>query len=211
MDIPIGSRFCRLVVKEAVNNRGWLCICDCGKETYVGGHHLLTGRAKSCGCWKNEQAAIRHTTHGRSKSPEYNSWNAMRQRCYYQKHKDFSDYGGRGITVCERWRHSFAAFFEDVGPRPSPDHTIDRIDSDGNYEPGNVRWSNRFKQAQNRRFTIRVVLPDGRNVTLKQAAAFYGVDYGAARYAVNQRGEEPLAACQRLAAGHYYRTPNRLR
>lgn len=150
---------------------------------------------------KGDRNAERCTTHGMSHSPEYNSFNAMKQRCYYAKHKDYASYGGRGIRVCERWLHSFENFLADMGRKPSPNHSVDRIDQNGDYTPENTRWANNFTQARNRRNTIRVTMPNGDNVTLKEAAALCGADYGAVRYAVHQRGEVPLAACVRLGSG----------
>ncbi len=148
-----------------------------------------------------EANALRCTTHGMSKSTEYNSYNAMKQRCYYPKHKDYRRYGGAGIGVCDRWRHSFEAFIEDMGRKPSPSHSLDRIDPRKDYSPDNCRWATTFQQARNRRNTIRVQIPDGPNVTLKEAAVHFGADYGAVRYAVHDRGESPLSACQRIGSG----------
>jgi hypothetical protein len=145
--------------------------------------------------------AAKNTTHGRTYTPEYNAWNAMKNRCYYTRHKDYANYGGRGIRVCQRWLDSFEDFFADVGPRPSIKHTIDRLDSNGHYWPGNVRWANRYEQSGNRRNTIRVTLPDGRDVSLKAAARHYGANYGSVREAVHVQGEDPHVACQRLGAG----------
>ena len=104
-----------------------------------------------------------HIRHGLSNSPEYRIWAGMKSRCYNPKHESFRHYGARGIKVCDRWLHDFLAFLQDVGSRPSPNHSLDRIENDGNYEPGNVRWATPAEQLINRRrwsVTIRK-FPDG--------------------------------------------------
>lgn len=127
------------------------CKCKCGTVRIMKGI-LLTSGSKSCGCWRRERA----TKHGHQakhkKSPTYISWMAMLARCYNVNHENYPSYGGRGVTVCERWRKSFAAFLADMGQRPEG-KTLDRIDPNGNYEPGNCKWSTRFEQDNNKRDT----------------------------------------------------------
>lgn len=157
---PIGARFGRLVVEAGAPwvgyRRRWLCRCDCGVALTVDAANVKAGYTQSCGCLKHERNVNQpySRTHGMNKTPEHRAWSSMIQRCTNEKQDSFADYGGRGITVCERWLRSFEAFFINVGPRPSPAHTLDRKDTNGNYEPGNVRWATRAQQAQNRRSTV---------------------------------------------------------
>lgn len=154
-----GERFGRLTVvkKSDKKYKGdahqfWFCHCDCGKEKEIYDRSLITGSTKSCGCLGREISSINgsgNRKHGMSFSPEYYSWNHMMMRCTNKNHHAWKDYGGRGITVCERWK-SFENFYEDMGERPIG-KSIDRIDNDGNYEPKNCKWSTQKEQVGNRR------------------------------------------------------------
>lgn len=129
--------------------RHLLCRCVCGAERDVGIGGLRTGTSTSCGC----QNFARHRKHGLIACPEYTIWRQLKQRCSNPKDRAFKNYGGRGIHVCAKWRTSFTAFLADVGPRPDPKLTLDRINNDGNYEPGNVRWATRSQQMLNTRLS----------------------------------------------------------
>jgi hypothetical protein len=160
---PIGVKFSRLTVISAPFKRDALdrwrvtCRCECGKLAEPRCTHLSIGRVRSCGCLKEDSGAIlgkKNRTHGAAHGVEWKTYYSMRRRCLQKHHKSYSYYGGRGITVCERWLESFENFLADMGTRP-PKHSLDRIDVDGNYEPTNCRWATAKQQANNRRNNIK--------------------------------------------------------
>jgi hypothetical protein len=150
--MPKDSTFDRWTVIEAGTSgvRTVLCRCECGTEKRVGVDNLRKGRSRSCGCIRREQVIERNTSHGQSQTSEYWIWKAMIQRCTNPRDQRWNDYGGRGITVCKRWRDSFEAFYADMGPRPAG-LTLERVNNDEGYSPENCKWATYEEQSRNQR------------------------------------------------------------
>lgn len=171
MTLPVeivGQRFGRLVVLRRVENdrhgkSQWVCRCDCGNETTTRANTLLKGETRSCGCLHLETVRVSRLTHGAAsrlrndgqQDPVYRVWCAAKGRCHNPTDKSYINYGQRGIKMCKRWRESFEAFRDDMGPRPVGG-TLERQDNDGNYDPDNCRWATGAEQARNKRTNIKI-------------------------------------------------------
>lgn len=200
-----GQRFGRLVViKKGETRKGggsnWVCACDCGGSIVAIGSNIRQGHTRSCGCLAHEhavslgsnpeyirkraQSVVQHGHKRRSGATvEYKTWLRMKRRCLNDNHKDYANWGGRGIKVCDRWIESFEAFLDDMGPRPAGRYSIDRINPNGNYEPGNCRWATIQEQgAENRRGLLPVTVHGVSYPNLKAACAAFRMPYTSVVY-----------------------------
>jgi hypothetical protein len=164
MNNLVNQRFGRLIAVEDVGRSKdgqvlWRCPCDCGNEIITKAGQLRQGKAKSCGCLRKDYPPrLRHGWARGKRSSEWLAWRRLKQRCLNPNHTRYAYYGGRGIKVCDRWLNSFENFIADMGPKPTSDHSIDRADNDGDYEPGNCQWVTKSEQMRNRRALPRNAL-----------------------------------------------------
>lgn len=182
------TRFGRLIAVSDGAKRGKhrtvRCLCDCGETVEVFTFSLTSGKTQSCGCWQRERQAEtarvmgrNNRKHGYIGTAEYRAWNAARNRCLSKSAQAYDRYGGRGITMCPEWAEKFEAFIADMGPKPSPRHTLERVDNSRGYEPGNCEWRLWEPQNRNRRNTVMVAWR-GMNVSLAKLAVRTKVSYG---------------------------------
>ena len=180
LPVPPGTRFGRLVVireeeiPSSSRKRLVFCRCDCGVERYFHRSHLQMMKTRSCGCMRREMVGSYTRTHGDSMSVEYRTWAGIIARCCRPSDISFKNYGARGIKVCDRWRESYVAFFEDMGRKPPIGYSIERIDNNGNYEPGNCKWETRIHQNRNSRHN-RLVPCGGVWLPVTQACEILGL------------------------------------
>ncbi len=185
--IPSGTRFGRLVATadRQLTDKAIPCLCDCGNELVAQVRMLFTGHRKSCGCLHVQQAVSLEARHGMAGTKIYNIWSDMVARCDRPTHPRYADYGGRGVTVCERWR-DFANFYADMGERPEG-RSLDRTDNSAGYSPENCRWATAIEQRANRR-------PQQRSAACRSGHP-YEVDGP-----VNRNGSRRCRACERRKA-----------
>ena len=192
----MGTRFGRLVVTESGNRRPngritWRCLCDCGNIKDITPADLRHGGTQSCGCYRTEASKKRQTgvqkPNAIKRHPMYRRWNSMRQRCNNPKVPFYKNYGGRGVKVCDTWDNSFDAFVKDMGLPPTPNHTIDRIDNNGDYSPENCRWADQFQQHSNTRKSINITA-FGETNPPKIWAKKLGINFQRITYAFRQGG-----------------------
>lgn len=169
------------------------CICSCGKIKERNLKSILKGASTSCGCYGLEQRtkSIKKYFNNETKQKEYRAWHQMKVRCYNSNRVQYKDYGGRGIKVCDRWLDSFNNFFEDMGKSPTPKHSLDRIDNNGNYEPTNCRWATKKQQSRNTS-TVTLIEYKGEMVSLSERAKFEGIppETVCRRYRMGIRGDK---------------------
>lgn len=213
-----GQRFGRLVVLgwagDTKPNPQWTCRCDCGSEKLALSHNLVSGRTRSCGCLNLENlsksGSADFCARNTKQHPEYKVWGQMISRCHNETHRQFADYGGRGITVCDRWRHGengkhgFACFMSDMGPRPSSKHTIERLYNDLGYSPDNCAWVTRTAQARNRRNTV-IVAYNGVEMPLPAACELAGLPYNLVRLRIFEGMPIERALSEPARKGNYRR------
>lgn len=198
-----GQKFGRLFVEGRnypLNGKGktwWKASCDCGRSTIVDGSNLKFGITRSCGCLARELTSARSLKHGatRVRTPEYVAWLGMIQRCEDRNCKTFARYGERGISICRRWRESFAKFYIDMGDKPSPRHSLGRINNAGNYHPGNCRWELPKQQARNRR-SSHFVTAKGFTRTIAEWAEITGINQGTISHRLRRGWSDQSAISQ---------------
>lgn len=186
-----GQKYGKLTCVSYLGKSRWLCKCDCGGESTVRSADLTTGNTKSCGC--------NHEHHGLTHTPEFRVWVGILRRCYDLRSEDFKNYGERGILVCDRWRYSFSNFYADMGQRPTPQHSIDRIDNNLGYSPENCQWSTRKEQGRNRRVN-HFITHNGETLCLQDWANRIGIGHTSLLQRIKRHGYEWALSTPRLGS-----------
>lgn len=175
-----GQVFGRLKVIEYSHTKNkrayWKCVCECGNLHIANGKYLSCGDTTSCGCSQSEYFVTKHKEASGLKTKEYRTWRRIKNRCLNPHNNSYPIYGGRGITVCESWLNSFEKFLSDMGRAPSPKHSIDRKNNDGNYEPGNCRWATARMQNNNSSNCVFIEM-DGLKLSVAEWARKFNVSY----------------------------------
>lgn len=173
-----GRKFGRLTAIRTAGKQGgrflWECRCDCGRQISVTVSNLLNGNTGSCGCISTERISTLRKTHGMSDSHEFSTWAGMIDRCTNPRSEEFKYYGGRGIKVSPEWLSSFRKFYEEMGPKPGPEYSIERKDNDGDYSAQNCRWATRIEQMQNTSRSVRITI-DGETHVMAEWARRVGI------------------------------------
>ncbi len=199
-----GKTFGRLKVMEKVPHEPceriyWKCECSCGVTKDVSGTSLRSGHTKSCGCLSADKVVARNTTHGMAKTPLNNVYHAMKARCLNKNVKAYKNYGGRGITVCDRWLESFSNFYADMGDRPTGKHTLERIDNSKGYSKDNCEWRTSVAQCNNKRNNVLLTLGNITD-TIANWSRITGINYGTLRSRVRTSGwSHERAICTEVA------------
>lgn len=185
-----GNKFNSLLVlgkgsRSNDNRIRWRCRCDCGNETLVPTSHLKNGNTKSCGCLRKRIASNMFLKHGHSNDSTYKSWQAMKNRCTNSFTPDYKYYGGRGIKLDNSW-YNFQNFIKDMGEKPTPQHTIERIDNNKGYNKQNCKWATRLEQAQNTSFNRKFIF-NGENLTMSEIARRTNIPYDTLRFRINRQ------------------------
>ena len=183
-----GQRFGRLLVIERANSTRvkWLCRCDCGKSKTIAASSLTCSVTRSCGCLSIETVKAR-ATHSMCYTSEYEAWEGMKSRCYTESDDSFQHYGARGIKVCDRWLEAFQNFFDDMGLKPSPSHSLERLRIEDGYNPDNCVWGTPIDQANNKSTSVHLEYK-GRSQTVKQWCRELNMDYKTVIARVSQYG-----------------------
>lgn len=186
----INQKFGKLTVLEKTGRKGekvmWKCQCDCGNFVFVPTFVLRGGKSKSCGCLKSERMIEHNTKHNLCQTKLYRIWKGIKQRCLNANHKQYNDYGGRGITICDDWKNDYLSFYNwSIQNGYAENLTIDRIDNNGNYEPLNCRWVDRKIQNNNSRHN-HLITYNGKTLTISQWAELYNLTYTCLKNRINR-------------------------